>query len=135
MKNRFQLFGFICLLGLVLASCTPDANEDPNPNDPRQKFLGTWLVQESGKSKLTYQVNITENPNNSTEVLISNFYNFGIKPYAVITSGTITLPVQSFSSQGIEVNGSGEYSTNKIQWIYYVNDGADLDTIISVYTK
>ena len=135
MKRIIQLSGLIVLLGFWSVSCTPDANEDPNPNDPRQKFIGTWLVQEAGKAKLTYQVTITENPANSSEVILNNFYNFGIKPYAIITSGTITVPVQSFSTQGIQVNGSGEYASNKIQWVYYVNNGADLDTIVSVYTK
>ncbi len=135
MKTTYSLLLIFTILITFLAECTPDSTEDPNPSDPRQKFLGTWLVQETGKKKLTYQVNISENPSNTSEVLISNFYNFGIKPYAIVTSGTITMPVQSFASQGIQVNGSGEYSTNRIQWIYYVNNGADLDTIVSVYSK
>jgi hypothetical protein len=91
-------------------------------------------VQES-KKKLTYEVQITASPTNSAEVIINNFYNTGIKPFAVITTSTITCPVQSFPSQQITINGAGTYSSEKINWVYYVNDGADLDTITAVYSR
>jgi hypothetical protein len=119
---------------LFLTSCDPDATDDPNPADPREKFLGNWTVQES-KKKLTYEVQITASPTNSAEVIINNFYNTGIKPFAVITTSTITCPVQSFPSQQITINGAGTYSSEKINWVYYVNDGADLDTITAVYSR
>lgn len=118
----------------LLSACDPDTENDPNPADPREKFLGTWTVQEN-KKKLTYEVLITESPTNSSEVLISNFYNVGIKPFAIITTSTITCPVQSFQSQQITINGAGTYTSGKIYWTYYVNDGADLDTINAVYSR
>ena len=55
--------------------------------------------------------------------------------YAVATTSTLTIPSQSFPSEGITVWGSGNLSGNKINWVYYVNDGANQDTIISTYTK
>jgi len=118
---------------LSFNACTVD-EEDPG-TDPRDKYIGTWTVQETGKKKLTYQVEITADPFNSVQVLISNFYNFSIQPYAVATTNTLTVPTQSFASEGITVWGSGSYSNNTISWVYYVNDGANQDTIVSTYTK
>lgn len=132
MKAKKHLL-FIVLAFFTLNACTVD-EEDPGA-DPRDKYLGTWTVQESGKKKLTYEVEIAADPFNSVQVLISNFYNFGIQPYAIVTTSTLTVPTQSFASEGLTVWGSGSYANNKISWVYYVNDGANQDTIISTYTR
>lgn len=129
-KKSFILFLFISMFPLF--SCDPNAG-DPTA-DARDKFIGTWNVQETGKKKINYQVQITADPSNSVQVFISNFYNFGIKPYAIATTNTLTVPQQVFSTEGIRVWGSGSYSSNTINWVYYVNDGANQDTIHSVYT-
>ncbi|MEI6575020.1 MAG: hypothetical protein WCO63_02460 [Bacteroidota bacterium] len=122
----------IILSVIYLNSCIPDTVTPGG--DSRDPFLGTWTVQENGKKKVTYQVTITADPSNSVQVLISNFYNFGIQPYAIATSSTLTIPTQEFPAEGIKVWGSGSYSDKKMTWVYYVNDGANQDTIHSVYT-
>ena len=127
-KNPFLLFLFISLFPLI--SCDPNAG-DPS-SDARDKYIGTWTVQE--KKKITYQVQITADPSNSAQVLIGNFYNFNIQPFAIATSGTLTIPTQNFSTQGIKVWGVGTYTSKKLTWVYYVNDGANQDTIHSTYT-
>jgi len=128
--SSFVLLLFAILLPIL--ACDP-IEGDPSA-DARDKYLGTWTAQEAGKKKLTYQVQITADPNNSVQVLISNFYNFGIQPYAIATSGSLSIPTQSFAAEGITVWGSGNYASNKINWVYYVNDGANQDTIHSTYT-
>lgn len=133
--KKISLFIILIILSGIafFDSCNPDENTNPNA-DARDNYLGTWRVQEAGKAKLTYEVQISADPNNSTQVLIGNFYNFGIEPYALVTSSNITVPSQSFG-KFVQVYGSGTLSGSKITWTYYVNNGADLDTIHSVYTK
>lgn len=132
--KRFQQITFFLLIAgfALLQSCNPD--DDPTVLDLRDNYIGKWKVQESSKGKLTYEVQITADSNNSNNVFIKNFYDFGIKPYAVVTTSGINLPSQTFAKY-IQVYGFGTYSSNKINWTYYVNNGADLDTIISVYTR
>lgn len=133
--KRIKWLLFLLFVSFVsfFSSCNPD-EDILSDGDARDNYLGTWLVQESGKGKLTYEVDIAADPDNSAQVLLSNFYNYGIKPYALVTATTITLPSQSFS-KSLQVYGSGTLSGSKITWTYYVNNGADLDTIHSVYTK
>ncbi len=118
---------------LLLSGCNPDDDNALNV-DPRDNYTGTWKVQDSNKKLAVYYVQITANPDNSSQVFISNFYDFQIKPYAIVTSSTITLPTQTFT-KSLEIRGSGTLNNNVINWTYYVNDGADLDTIHSVYTR
>jgi hypothetical protein len=134
MKSFKFLFSIvIASMVVVFTSCDP--NEDPlSDQDVRDNYLGTWKVQESGKGKVTYEVEITADPDNSVQVLINNFYDYNIKPYAIVTASTITLPSQDFA-KSLQIHGSGTLSQEKITWTYYVNNGADLDTIHSVYTK
>ena len=128
----FLLLAFVSVF--MVPGCDPDENPF-DPLDPRDQYLGTWTVQEAGKKKITYEVTISSDPGNSVQVLIDNFYNIGITPYAIVTSSTITLPQQTFSFPSVKVWGSGSYSNDKISWVYYVNDGADLDTVVSTYTR
>ena len=130
---RIITISILASLTMVISACDPD-EDDPFGDEVRDKYIGTWRVQENNKKKITYNVQIAADPGNSSQVLISNFYNYGIEPYAIVTTGTITLPTQSFA-KGIVIYGTGSYTTGKINWTYYVNDGADLDTIQSVYTK
>ena len=130
-KLSFLFLVFISGIA-VFNSCNPDS---ANPSaDARDNYIGSWRVSESGKGRLTYEVQISADPNNSAQVLIKNFYNFGVEPYCLVTQGNITLPSQSFS-KFITVYGSGTLNGSTITWTYYVNNGADLDTIKSTYTK
>ncbi|MHC1708285.1 MAG: hypothetical protein AB9842_12310 [Bacteroidales bacterium] len=133
--NKLRLFVLLIAIPAIgfIWACNPD--DDPfSDQEARDNYIGTWRVQESDKGKITYEVVISADPNNSTQVLINNFYNYGIEPYALVTATNITIPSQSFSKY-LQLNGSGTLSGSKITWTYYVNNGADLDTIQSVYTK
>ncbi|MCX6271378.1 MAG: hypothetical protein NTU44_09205 [Bacteroidetes bacterium] len=133
--KRINIFTYILIIiGLsIFSACNPDQNTVSN-QDVRDQYIGSWSVVENGK-KLNYEVQITADPNNSSQVLINNFYDYNIKPYAIVTISSITLPAQSFG-KSITVNGSGSFANNKITWTYYANhDQTQLDTIHSVYTK
>ncbi len=129
----------IWLLGLLLtlARCTTD-NPSPTPADPRDSFVGTWMVSESGQ-KTTYQVVITLDPASSTNVLISNFAASGSSSnpaVAAVSGTTITLISNQVIGDGWVINGGGALSgSNKINWTYTLNDGANLYHLTAVYTR
>lgn len=141
MKKQFGFFILLFVLASFLHSCDTDEDINEPTADPRDKFVGAWNCQETSsinkKGSSSYTVNISLNPNNSSQILLENFYQlgFGIKLYAIVANNNATIPEQTTS--GFAVKGSGNYntSTDKINWTYYVNDGADIDSCTAVYSK
>ncbi len=137
--KRFRTFSTVILPAflLILSRCTTDT-PSPTPADPRDSFVGTWMVSESGQ-KNTYQVVITLDPASSTNVLISNFAASGSSgnPAVAVVSGTnITLISNQVIGDGWVINGGGALSgSNKINWTYTLNDGANLYHLTAVYTR
>ena len=131
------LFASVIIV-LTFYACNPD-EEEPFV-DPRDNYVGSWLAEETSTlypNPITFTVNITLNPSNSTEVLISNFYHLGNadedKVSAKATKSSLT--IQSQSVCNLTIYGSGSLSGNTINLTYYVNDGADIDEVAAVYTK
>lgn len=130
-------FFILIFFALLLASCT----EDPNnifPQDDRDQFLGIWNVNETC-NRLPYQVNIINDPSNSSQVIITNFWLMGSyekAPYAIVAGSNIVIPQQYiFNDESTSVKGSGTLNKEKIEWEYTVNDGADLYTCVATYEK
>jgi len=120
---------------LFTTSCELD--NDPVTSDPRDNFVGTWVVNEQSSLYGTnnYTVTIRKDPDNSTQVLIANFYHFGndFDTWAITTISSITVPQQEVCNHTVQ--GTGQRDKNKITWSYTVNDGADLDNVTAVFTK
>jgi len=143
MKKHFNILLIILTaLAFAVSSCVPDEDDDETGPyvDPRSKFTGSWNCVENSKQfgQQTYNVNITLNPNNSTEILIANIYHFGFdeKAYAITSNNSATIPLQPICNNTNNIKGSGMLSGNsQINWTYYVDDGADIDTCTAVYTK
>ncbi len=121
---------------LLIPSCTEDDNA--NPADDRDQFIGYWDVNETC-NRDSYSVQIIADPSNSSQVLIKNFWLIGNNekpPYAIVAGSTITIPKQDMCNNcSNEVQGSGKLNKNKITWNYTVNDGADLYTCTATYEK
>lgn len=118
---------------MVFRSCTDE--EVPAPETGRKAFLGKWNVS---PVKLTYEVNIVEDPNSSDGVFIQNFALIGYSfppASAVINGSTIVLDPDQVIGSGLTVNGSGVLSGNRIVWNYTTFDGADLTQVTEVYTR
>jgi hypothetical protein len=131
---------FLILLVFILSGCE-DFPIFPAGDNPRDKVSGLWLCDESGvylKSALeTYYVEIDPHPNDSSKVIISNFFNINDDAEAIISGTKITLTIQTLQG-GFTVNGSGVISKNytQIDWLYYVDDGSGQDyKVTAVYTK
>ena len=133
MKNKVIIAFLLLSLTAALAGCSKDSGTTPDPG--RAAFLGKWNVS---PTKLTYEVTISEDPNSSNGVFISNFALIGTSyppAGAVIKGTTITLDAGQVIGSGITVNGSGTLSGTKILWKYTTFDGADLTNVSETYTK
>ena len=114
--------------------------EDGFEIDPVDKFLGEWKCEESSTvygPGYNYDVVISRNPANSTEVVIANFYMQGIneKAIALVTGNTLTILKQTICDDTIEIEGSGSYRNGEIIMSYTANDGADLDHVSARYYR
>jgi len=116
MKTRF----FFLLLIIIITqapSCIP-VDEDINPDDPVDKFLGTWSVSESCR-RGNYSVDISRDPSNSAQVLLDNFGNPGPgydPAVGLVVSNSIHVYSQSIG-EGWTVSGKGTYqSDGTIEW-------------------
>ena len=134
--KSLKLISFI-ILSLVMFSCSEDI-EDLNPQEDRDAFLGTWKVNETC-NRIPYQVTITKDLSNSSQVIINNFWLIGPDekaPYAIVAGSNIVIPQQNIYNDGKTiVTGSGVLNKNTIDWEYTVNDGADLHNCTATYEK
>lgn len=135
MKKSMRFIALLLLGLLATGGCTEKA-DSVDPNSPRDAFIGRWSVSETW-TKLSYEVQISADPNSSDGVFISNFGNLGSgsTPAGASVSGSnITLDANQVIA-GFTINGSGYLSSSKINWNYTMNDGATLIQAIAVYTK
>jgi hypothetical protein len=138
MKKLFRSLILIASVVSVFYACNP--NDTPEPTgDPRDKFVGSWSCVENShlNGNSTFSVTVSLNPNNSSQILLANFYQIGTsqKVYGIVANNNVTVPSQTINS--LSVRGSGNITANntKINWNYYVDDGADIDTCSAVYSK
>jgi hypothetical protein len=137
-KSRLLL---LLITGLVITfiSCEDDLFDDPFA-DPVDKFLGTWKCNETEvppDGLWVYDVVITRNPQNSTEILISNFnlQGAGERAKALVTGNSLTIPTQLICDDTIEIKGSGNFRNGEITLTYTTLDGADLKSFNAKYFK
>ena len=109
----------ISLLALHMPACLP-VDEDVNPDDPVAKFLGAWKVNESCR-RMNYNVDIQQDPGNTTQVLVYNFGNPGPgydPAVGLVVSNSIYISSQTIG-EGWTVSGKGTYqSGGTISWDY-----------------
>ena len=116
--TKFLLFTLMLIVS-IFPACLPE-DEDVDPPDPVDKFLGEWKVNETC-SRMNYTVQIDPDPGNSAQVLIYNFGNPGPgydPATAIVTSNSITVTQQTIG-EGWTVSGIGTYQTGgSISWNY-----------------
>jgi hypothetical protein len=126
---------FISILFIVLLSgCAIDEDVIPDETDPASAFVGTWSVSDNAL-KLNYEVTITKNPLNSTEVILSNFAGSGDAVAGLVTGKTVTIESQNVGSNW-EVGGSGVYkSASRLEFTYNLIIGGDSEQRLAVFLK
>ena len=111
---------FFTVLVLVAASCS-DYDAEPR-YDSRDKFVGYYDVEEFSelyRDMTYYEMRITRSPY-EREVYLDNFYDAGIRVYAIVNYNDITIPLQVV--QGFEVEGSGSLYHDELNLRYRVKD-------------
>ncbi|NVO02885.1 MAG: hypothetical protein HXX09_09325 [Bacteroidetes bacterium] len=140
-KIHFLIFATIILFSVYFVSCNPDDPDgSPQPvTDPRDQYVGNWTCTEVSQlfpTQTPFTVGISLSSTNTSQILISNFYHFGTSEnaIAVVSDNSVALPQQTVCSMAIHGSGNLETAT-KITWNYFVNDGADIDTVSATYIK
>ncbi len=139
LKRVFLLV--ILLMGIGFTSCE-DLLSDLDGGDPRDKLIDTWKVEETiGSKKSTmevYYVDFFKHPDDSSKVVITNFYNVDAVAEAVLSGNSLSLPLQDLDG-GFTLSGKGEIQgskANEIIWTYSVDDGSGVaENIKEVYTR
>ncbi len=133
LKKPVWLFASKALFLLfLLHSCSTE--NDQIFIDPVEKFIGKWKCEEESEvygSGYVFDVVITVNPENSSEILIANFYHQGMneKAKALVTGNIITIMEQTICDDTIIIKGSGHFKNGEVHMDYTANDGADLDHV------
>jgi hypothetical protein len=135
MKKIFKT-GLFVLTILFWSAC---AEEDPiEPDtDAREKFLGTWSVQEKIGGQVTgaYQSEVTNDAGNTSRISIGNIFNLGAgsSVKAVVAGSSLDISEQVVT--GITIQGSGLFSGERFTLNYSANDGTGAQTVEAVYSK
>ena len=137
MKKLIVPFSILMMLAILpFVACLPE--EDDGTGDPRDKFLGTWKVDETC-SRMNYIVTISYDPSNSSQVLISNFGNPGPgydPAVALVTGNSIYVSSQTIGPSWT-ANGSGVYisSSETVDWNYTLKIGGNLLQCSATYSR
>lgn len=137
--NRSLKTLFAILMLSFLSACALDEDLDPIDNtDDRDKFVGTWMFFENSAARgQSYQVTISRDNSNSSQVILKNIGNFGnsYTAYGIVTSSSITVPSEEIYP-GIELDGSGQLTDeNEMEWSYTINGGGSSETISATATR
>ena len=134
-----KLIAGLYLLSLLFISCEDDNlnNSEVNINN---EFAGNWLVREKSKmvGERNFEVNIEKEPSEFNKIKIWNFYALGNSDYvfaniSTVEMNTFTIPYQVVRNNGID--GNGVLIENKIEMIYYIDDGNSIDTVTATFTR
>lgn len=127
------------LVSLIYSGCEP---VDQNTTGvTRDDYVGEWLFNESFKSteSQSYIVNITLDPNNSSQVIIGNLGSPGSQDITVkgtVTSGQLVVSKQNMSN-GWAIEGSGKMSNvanSAMSWTYTIWAGGNQDMYTATAT-
>lgn len=137
MKAFFKSVKYFTLIIMVafVAACNPDDDKDV---DQREKFLGSWTCTETSSQNpnpINFSVSFSKNELTENEMSLNNFYHLGFeeKTTVIVNFSNVSIPEQVVCN--LNVSGSGAYNNSKVNLVYYVNDGADIDTVNAVLNR
>jgi|GEM_PF-1005916 len=134
----------VCLIILLVAAAFQScelADELTGTAATIAKLEGEWTCDEQSEfyksTAEVYAVTISADADNSSGVIIDNFYGLNVSVDANISGMSLIIPNQTVEG-GFTVSGSGTISSNfeKIDLNYTVDDGSDvIDHVTAEYTK
>lgn len=139
-KSLKKLSGLFIVL-LVLNSCEFVEQVDPDGNDdPRDNIVDTWRSTEISDiyGKSSYLVDIAKEPQDSTGLILSNFYNLGVDAEVdgTLNGSKIIIPLQVVD--GNQITGEGIISPDyqDIDFTYEVDDGSgEIDNASAEFSR
>lgn len=140
MFRKYSSAALFCIISVVImiSSCNlTEDNDDDDVIDPRTKFLGVWSVNETCNKRI-YSVTISEDPKNSSRVLIEDFADpgFGDPAYGIVAGNKITLDPSFKIGDNWTVSGTGTYISDKrLEWNYSLIIAGSEQSCSAVYTK
>ncbi len=137
MKNHTYklLFGAAAGGILLLASCSK--NDSDPVTDPRDQYVGSWTTVETcnSSSSQTFTITVSKSVSDNVSIKIQNFYNLGSSTYTFAKTSGNSITIESQSVSGWNLHGSGNFSSGKINFTYYADDGVQKDTCSAACTK
>ena len=122
---------FIFVLPGVLPSCTTEENY---PDDPIEKFIGTWSVNDQPE-RLNYSVTIERDPGNSTYVVLKNFADMRESARGLVVGNNIVIEKQDIGG-GYFCDGTGTYKTKyELEFHFTLDDGIDMEKRKAIFTR
>ncbi len=118
-------------------SCDPVDNDNVEPDDPRDVFIGSWSVNETC-SKSNYTVVISKDQYNTSQVLLNNFANPNMGDHAVgiVTTNKITLDPSQKIGNNWTVSGTGNHiNKNLIEWSFLLEIAGTQESCVADYTR
>ena len=136
-------FSFVLVTAMsLLSSCVKDDTGDViNTPDARDKYVGSWKCQETSQQfgNTTYTITIAKSGNDSTAVLLYNFYQLGAtvgtKATVNISASANTLTIGTQVVSGTTMTGSGSFDGTRINFSYTASDGQINDNVTAVCTR
>jgi hypothetical protein len=133
MKKQYYLFLLLLASSTVFVfdSCKKKSNDDNT--DGRDKFVAVYGVTENGTdftgtpyTNYTFDITVTKSSSVSSDILISNFGDFGATVKATVTGNNITIPQQTQTIAGAAsgISGSGSLSGTTLTFDYHVSQGS-----------
>lgn len=140
-RNKiFRNLAGILSVMLLVTSCEFGEEADPdNSGDPRDNIVDTWRSTEISAvyGKSSFLVDISKEPQDSTKVILSNFYNLGVdtEVRGILNGYKIDIYVQVVDGNEISGEGdiAGDYSI--INFVYNVDDGSGEEDDVSAEFK
>ena len=137
MRNKLlkSLAGIISVMLLVTSCELGEEVDSDNGGDPRDNIVDTWRSTEISAiyGKSSYLVDIAKEPLDSTEVILSNFYNLGIDTEVKGTLNGYKIYISVQVVNGNEISGEGDIAGDfsVIGFVYEVKDGSGEEDNVS----
>ena len=142
MLHRINIY-VTALLFFLLLGCEDLTDLSDGTSDPRDNIVDTWLCDENSEIyksfKNTFYVDISEDPNDRSRLVLDNFYNMGLGKSVTARLSGRSLILDEQTVDGFSfISGQGNISADleEIEWSYKVDDGSGVvDNVTATFTR
>lgn len=121
------------LFGVMLICLSWNCSKDKGDMLPRQKFIGSYEVNENcGSGNYSFSITITESSASEANIIITNFGNYKVNVAATVNGDNISI---NDTKNAIQFSGSGSINGNTLTIIYSASQGGDRDDCTATCIK